>query len=169
MSAEHIHPFIRSLARTFQTMLQCEVSLGKLWSHAERAPLYDVTAVIGMTGKATGTVVVSFSQSLALKAAATMLLTETHEIDADVIDAVGELTNMIAGGAKAELPQWEMSLSTPSMVVGTPHTVRFPSHVHPVCMTLHTAWGPLALEVGLAIPKTAAQPSNKVLAEPVGR
>ncbi len=160
MSTETIQPFIRSLAHTFQTMLQCEVSLGKLWPHAERAPLYDVTAVIGLTGKATGTVVVSFSQSLALRAAAAMLLAETREIDADVIDAVGELTNMIAGGAKAKLPQWELSLSTPSMVVGSPHTVRFPSNVHPVCMTLHTAWGPLALEVGLAIPKSTPRSSE---------
>jgi len=79
-------------------------------------------------------------------------LAENAEINAEVVDAVGELTNMIAGGAKAELPQWEMSLSTPSVVVGSPYTIRFPSNIDPVCMTLQTEWGPMALEVGLAIP-----------------
>jgi chemotaxis protein CheX len=157
MNAQHIHPFIRSLAKTFQTMLQCRVSLGKLWPQAERAPLHEVTAVLGLTGKAAGTVVVSFSKPLALRAAAAMLLSEATEIDADVVDAVGELANMIAGGAKAELPQWEMSLSTPSVVVGSPYTIRFPSNVEPVCMTLDTDWGPMALEVGLAIPGAVTQ------------
>ncbi len=153
MQSQQIQPFIRSLGNTFKTMLQCPVRLGQLWPKPARAPLHEVTGVIGLSGKATGVVVVSFSESLAVRAAAAMLLREPVEVDDDVVDAVGELTNMIAGGAKAELPQWEMSLSTPSVVVGCPHSIRFPSSVEPVCISFDTDWGPLALEIGLAIPK----------------
>lgn len=149
MQTEHLQPFIRSLANTFHTMLQCKVALGTLWPRDRRAPLHEVTGVIGLSGKATGMVVVSFSEPLALRAAATLLLSETTEIDDDVTDAVGELTNMIAGGAKAELPEWELSVSLPSVVVGCPHSIRFPSNISPVCISFETDWGPLALEVGL--------------------
>ncbi len=136
-------------------MLQCPVRLGQLWPKSARAPLHEVTGVIGLSGKATGMVVVSFSETLALRSAAALLLADTWEIDDDVIDAVGELTNMIAGGAKAELPQWQMSLSTPSVIVGGAHTVRFPSTIDPVCMSFDTDWGPLALEIGLSVPSTS--------------
>jgi chemotaxis protein CheX len=155
MQAQHAQPFIRSLGNTFRTMLQCPVRLEQLWPKSARAPLHDVTGVIGLSGRATGMVVVSFSEQLALCATAALLLAEPVEIDDDVIDAVGELTNMVAGGAKAELPQWDMSLSTPSVIVGSGHTVRFPSSIDPLCISFDTDWGPLALEMGLAVPKPA--------------
>lgn len=150
MRVEYINPFIRSLQKTFQTMLGCEVHRGGLSLKQQRGAMHPVSGVIGLSGLAIGTVVLNLSEQLALKAASAMLMTETTEINADVIDAVGELTNMVAGAAKAELEEYHLQVSLPNVVTGTDHEIRFPSNVMPICVDFETPLGPLTLEVGLA-------------------
>jgi chemotaxis protein CheX len=150
MKAEHINPFIHALANTFKTMLNCEVKRGDLLLKEKAASLLDISGVIGLSGKTVGTVVLSLSESLAIKAASTMLMCELTEINDDVIDAVGELANMVAGSAKAELEEYELSVSLPNVVTGKNHEVRFPSQVQPICIPYSTPWGELKVEVGLA-------------------
>ncbi|NMC21947.1 MAG: chemotaxis protein CheX [Thermogutta sp.] len=150
MRAELINPFIASLSNTFQTMLSCRVRRGELSLKENRRSSHEISGVIGLTGKAVGTVILSLSREVALKAASTLLLAEMTEIDADVLDAVGELTNMVAGGAKAQLEVYELAVSLPNVITGKDHEVHFPSHVTPICIAFQTDWGPLALEVGLA-------------------
>lgn len=149
MRVEYINPFVKSLSVTFSTMLNCTATRGQLRLKKDMVPGFEISGVIGLSGKAVGTVVVSLSREVALKAAGAMLLVEATEIDNDVIDAVGEITNMVAGSAKAELAEYELSISLPSVITGRGHEVRFPSNVHPICVPFETPWGPLALEVGL--------------------
>ena len=150
MKAEYINPFMNALANTFQTMLDCETHRGELELKGHSTPLFDVSGIIGLSGNCVGMVVLSLSRQVALKATSVMLMTEATEIDDDVIDAVGELANMVAGGAKTELDQLDLSVSLPSVVTGEDHEVRFPSNVTPICIPYETAWGPLKVEVGLA-------------------
>jgi chemotaxis protein CheX len=79
-----------------------------------------------------------------------MLMCENTEINGDVVDAVGELTNMVAGGAKAKLAEYQLMVSLPNVITGRDHEVRFPSDVTPICVPFSTKWGALALEVGFA-------------------
>jgi chemotaxis protein CheX len=158
MRAEYINPFLTSLTTTFRTMLAIEASRGEMWLKADSAPLHEVSGVIGLSGKAVGSVVLSLSADLAKKSASHMLMTEIDEINDDVIDAVGELANMVAGAAKAQLEELEMSVSLPNVITGTNYAVRFPSDVKPICIPYTTDWGPLVLEVGLtpaAVPASA--------------
>jgi chemotaxis protein CheX len=150
MRVEYINPFIRSLDNAFMTMLGCEVSRGPITLKSDTTPNYDISGIIGLSGNAIGTVVVSLSREVALKVASTMLMCETTEIDADVVDAVGELANVVAGAAKAELEEYHMNASLPSVITGRNHVVRFPSNVTPICVPFTTKWGPLSLEVGFA-------------------
>lgn len=158
MRAEHINPFIGSLVNAFETMLNCEVRRGPLRLKGQGpAALYDISGVIGLSGKAVGTVVVSLSKEVALKATSIMLMSEATDINEDVVDAVGELTNMIAGAAKAKLEEYDLSISLPSVVTGQDHLLRFSSEVTPICVPFDTDWGPLVLEVGLeVVPEPAA-------------
>lgn len=149
MRVEFVNPFIKSLANTFDVMLQQKVTRGDLELKSNFCPLHPVSGIIGLSGKATGTVVLSLSEVVALKAASTMLMTELSVIDDDVTDAVGELVNMVTGGAKAELEAYNLSISLPGVVTGKNHSVNFPSKVTPICVPFSTEWGPLALEVGL--------------------
>ena len=153
MQVEYINPFIQSLTNVFRTMLNCELERKSLSLKDNTSPTYEVTGVIGLTGKASGAVVLSLSRSVSFKVVETLLDVEVNEINADVVDALGELTNMVAGGAKAELSNYEMSLRMPSMITGRNHAIKFPSSIRPICVGFGTPWGPLSLEVGLDIPK----------------
>ncbi len=150
MQVEHINPFVAALKNTFKTMLSCEARRGNLAVKQNSRAAHDVSGVIGLSGKAVGTVVVSFSTQVALKAASTMLLTEATQINDEVLDAVGELTNMVAGGAKAELEEYKLMVSLPNVITGPAHEVHFPSEVTPISIAFDTDWGPISLEVGLA-------------------
>lgn len=152
MQAEHINPFIKALDNTFQTMLGCKVNRGSLYlktAAADKGP-YEICGIIGLSGMAVGTVVLSLERNVALKAASSMLMTEAKEVDDDVLDAVGELANMVAGAAKAELEEYRLSVSLPNVITGTDHDVHFPSNVEPICVPFECPWGALVLEVGLA-------------------
>ena len=149
MKAEHINPFLRSIANTFKTMLSCDLKRGEVSLKKQRSLEYPISGVIGLTGKAVGTVVINLSEAVALNAASTMLMFECTEVNDDVIDAVGEIANMVAGAAKAELGEYDLSLSLPNVVTGAKHDICFPSSATPICVPFECKWGSLQLEVGL--------------------
>jgi chemotaxis protein CheX len=150
MKAEYINPFMTSLANAFETMLSCPVHRGQLALKTAETPVFEVSGVIGLSGKAVGTVVLSLSREVAVKAASTMLMMDATDLNSDVVDAVGELTNMVAGAAKAELEEYKLSISLPNVILGLGHEIHFPSNVTPIYVPYTCEWGPLAIEVGLA-------------------
>ncbi|QDU25710.1 CheY-P phosphatase CheX [Anatilimnocola aggregata] len=156
MRADYINPFISALVNTFETMLSCQLTRGPLYLRGHETQLHDVSGVIGLSGHAQGTVVLSLEKQVALQAAATLLLCETTELNDDVVDAVGELTNMVAGSAKAKLEEYQLSISLPSVILGAGHLVRFPSDVTPICVPFTCPWGALKIEVGLTDMRSSA-------------
>lgn len=153
MQVEFINPFIKSTKNTFKTMLNCSITRDKLVLVDQVAGPYHISGVIGMSGRAQGSVVVSFSEQVAIQASAAMLMMDLNEFDGlndDVTDAVGEIANMIAGSAKAEMEEYQLSISLPTVVVGTPPDIRFPSEVKPIAVTFQCPWGQMALQVGFA-------------------
>ena len=64
----------------------------------------DVTGMIDLvSAKNSGSIAISFTKPVALEIARRMLGLEADVSDAEVKDLVGEITNMMAGGAKAKL------------------------------------------------------------------
>ena len=151
MQAEHINPFLRAVTNTFATMFDCGVRRGAMTLVNSEVKSFPISGVIGLSGKAVGTVVINLSEEVALKAASAMLMMEMTEVDDDVIDAVGEMANMIAGQAKAELEEHDMSVSLPTVITGKGHELRFPSDAKPIAVEFDTDFGPLRLEVGLEL------------------
>ena len=149
MKPEYINPFILSTVEVFSTMLDCQLTRGKLSLHANFNPEHDISGIIGLTGRASGTVVVSLEAAVALGAAVAMLGEAPDSINADVIDLTGELTNMIAGKAKADLEQLEMSLAIPTVITGRNHVISFGSSAQTICIPYTCRWGKLTVEVGI--------------------
>ncbi len=151
MRVEYINPFVTALSNTFKTMLDCEVHRGVpyLRGSEKQPPNKDICGVIGLSGKMVGMCVVGLSKSVAVKAASHLLMMECDEITTDVTDAVGEIANMVAGGAKAQLEEHELRISLPSVIVGENYQVRFPSTSPPICIPFECDWGEILLEVGL--------------------
>jgi chemotaxis protein CheX len=149
VKVEYINPFVSSTVSVFETMLSCQLSRQPLQAKDHVQPEHEISGIIGLSGKASGIVVLSVSRDVALAATESMLGERPAGIDADVADVIGELTNMIAGSAKAKLAQLEMSVGLPTVITGRNHIVNFPPKTTPLCIPFLASWGPLCLEVSL--------------------
>lgn len=149
MKAEYINPFVCAAVDVFSTMLECELKRGQLSLNVNFQPAHEISGIIGLSGKASGTVVVSVDREVALSATEKMLGVRPADVDADVIDAIGEVTNMIAGKAKTGLEHLSMHLALPTVITGKNHVVRFGSNAQTICIPYTCDWGGLSVEVGL--------------------
>jgi chemotaxis protein CheX len=149
IKTEYINPFIESVTTVFRTMLSLEVRRGKLYVKDGFQPSLEITGVIGLSGTAKGSVLLGVSKSVAMTATEILLGEKVTAIDHNVVDAVGELTNMIVGAAKAKLESLNMSMGLPTVVVGKNHTVVFPTGIHPIGIPFESDAGAFCLEVSL--------------------
>jgi len=156
MKVEYINPFLRSAITVFRTMLGCELRRARPFVKKGSWPEHEVSGIIGLSGKAKGTVVLSLSREAALNAAEAMLEERPAELNSDVTDAVAELTNIIAGRAKSQLEHLEMTISLPTIITGKHHCVEFPKDVTPICIPFESDWGIVAVDVGLVDEPAAA-------------
>jgi chemotaxis protein CheX len=80
-----------------------------------------ISAVIGLAGALSGSLVLHTSGAAAMRIAERMTGIETSQVDAMVRDAVGEVCNMVAGAWKGFDPALASGclLSTPTVVAGT--------------------------------------------------
>ncbi len=149
MKVEYINPFITSTRSAFATMLGVEVTRGDVAAKRDHQPHHEISGIITLSGKATGTVVLSVDRKVALSITEKMLGERPLRIDAYVIDAIGEMANIVAGGAKAHLDKYELRVSLPRVIVGKSHIIDFPSGSTPITIPFRSEWGPVAIEVGL--------------------
>jgi chemotaxis protein CheX len=149
MKVEFINPFLTSAVSVFNTMLGVALTRDEPFLKENTQPNHEVSGIIGLSGKAKGMVVLSMSREVALSAAGIMLGERPKEINADVSDAVGELTNMIAGAAKAQLEYLKMDVSLPTVITGKTHCIEFPKKAMPICIPFDCKWGSVAVEVGI--------------------
>lgn len=157
MDPAYITPFVSSISNVFETMLQLPVSVGTPGIKSEATPTYDVSGIIGMTGDVEGTVVLSFPTATAERAVGLftgMELAADHE---DFADAIGELVNMVSGGAKAQFDGKEVGISTPTVIVGSGHNVYGRKSMTTIEIPCTCDIGQFNVEVSLLLP--AATPA----------
>jgi chemotaxis protein CheX len=147
MDVRYVNPFIASVRNVFKTMLTTEVSVSKPVVKDRHEGFADVSAVIGLSGDATGCVVLSFPMSTAVTAASKFAgtqMTPTHE---DFSDALGELANMVAGQAKASLDGLNLNISLPTVIVGREHVVTQSKMAPRLALPCDSALGRFCVEV----------------------
>jgi len=149
MKVEYINPFLESAISVFGTMIECDLKRQPPFLKQGTQPQHEISGIIGLSGHAIGTVVLGLDREVAIQATEVLLQERPDTINDDVRDAIGELTNMIAGGAKAKLEQLELSVSLPNILTGKNHCIEFPQGAPAICIPFACAWGTLAVEVGL--------------------
>lgn len=126
MNVEFINPFISSLLNVLSTMAQTSLTPGKPQLKKNEVAKGDVSGLIGMVGPQTkGSLSITFDGDLALTVMERMLGERPAGINEEVTDMVGEITNMVAGGAKNLLGDkgYEFDMATPVVVSGKEHTI----------------------------------------------
>jgi chemotaxis protein CheX len=130
MNVEFINPFINALINVIDVMGHTELTYEKPRIKKNDVAMGDVSGLIGMVGSKTkGSLSITFEKSLALRIMQRMVGDKLEEIDEEITDMVGEITNMVSGGAKLELSKkgYEFDMATPMVVSGTNHTI---DHIH---------------------------------------
>src|SRR5579871_1456906 len=108
-------------AEVFSTMLASDLHFTKSFLDKGLGPPVDgVICLLGMAGQWTGTGMVSCSAEFACRIASQMLMSEYSVVDADVLDAVAEVANMILGNVKTALEGelGPMGMSIPTAIFG---------------------------------------------------
>lgn len=126
MRVEFVNPFLVSLIDVMTTMAQIEPKPSKpRLKHGDRAP-GAVTGVINMTGEsACGSLAISFEKRVIFNIAKRMLNEEYSTINDEVTDLVGEITNMVTGGAKRLLGDkgYSFDMTQPAVMAGDSHRI----------------------------------------------
>lgn len=160
MDVRYINPFVDSICNTFETMCSTKVEVGKPSLNASNHPKADVSGVIGFSGDAAGCVVLQFDFEVAAKVAsafAQITITPEHP---DFADAIGELANMVAGGAKSKFEGLSINISLPNVIVGENHSVS-PSRTSPrLVIPCTTDLGAFQVEIGMELQKAAGAKSQ---------
>ena len=120
MEERYVNPFIVGAKHVFKTMLDIDLVHQDPFARSDRKTTADVTGVMGFTGDRRGTMSVSMSASSALTIYAKLLNEKLSDVTPEIIDAVGELTNIISGQARKELEREELHLiaHVPMVFVG---------------------------------------------------
>lgn len=126
MKAEFINPFLESIINVLDTMANVKASAGKPQRKEEDIAHGDVTGVVGMASEQVkGSLAITFTSSAIFDIARRMLGEEVTEVNTTVTDLVGEITNMVTGGAKKVLAEqgYDFDMAIPSVVAGKNHRI----------------------------------------------
>ncbi len=108
-------------ADVLSTMLELEATPGQsVVVKEETEPSSGLVSLIGLAGAWAGTGSLACSGTLACSLASHLLGSPCETVNEEVLDAVGEITNMILGNVKTMLEEkvGPMGLSTPTVIFG---------------------------------------------------
>ncbi len=154
MDPTFIIPFIKSAKNVFETMFQMPLECGTPSIKTEASASYDVSAIIGFAGEVEGSVVLSFPEAIARRVVTLFVGSEVTSKE-ELSDAVGELVNMIAGGAKAQFTSKKVNISCPSVVIGPGHIVHGKKDMVTVMIPATCDCGQFSIEIAMR-PSTGA-------------
>ncbi|MDE7169864.1 MAG: chemotaxis protein CheX [Mucispirillum sp.] len=104
-------------------MEQCfylEMEKGKPYLSHSDINIKHLSAAIKISGDHKGAFIIALSEKDAKKMASMLILEEKRFLDKDVMDAMGEIINMISGSAKSRLADmaFKFKLNVPAFVLG---------------------------------------------------
>lgn len=149
MKVEYINPFLRATQHVLKTMAFTDAIAGKPYVKKDQIAGGDVSGIIGITGETDGSLSISFSESCICFVVSNMFGETIKELNKEVEDAVGEITNMISGDARRELAEQGMSLqgAIPTVVSGKDHRVKHMAKGPSIAIPFSTKAGHFVVEV----------------------
>jgi len=150
MNADIINPFLSSVVNVLSTMAMLKVYPEKPSIKNDNISKGDVSGVIGMTTKTiNGSMAITFPASVVFDIVNKMLGETVNEVNDTVTDLVGELTNMIVGGAKAQLEEkgYDVGMATPVVVTGVNHEIIHKAQGQKILMPFNCDAGKFYVEV----------------------
>lgn len=176
MDAHYARAFVNAARRICSEMLDLETTVLTPRILTCHAPRHYITGVINLSGDRECTVSIGFDRMVAVRATEFLLGNRPSKVNAQVVDAVGELTNQIAGVARQNLLPLSLAVSIPQVICGISQSIPFPRECQRVSVPMASIWGNLAIDFGFAAnkfqpgeqqteEKTSPEPASEKLVE----
>lgn len=133
VDAAAIHAVDESIVEFFETMLGGEVTKCQPRARSGEDPSptslqQAISAVVGISGDMTGTICLSMNESVAFAIVRELIGDECETIDQTVVDGIGEVGNIVVGGAKRRLGElMKLQMSLPTVVLANHEGLLFPA------------------------------------------
>ena len=141
-------PVLESAAREiFEVMLGQKLTRGA----ADPPVVADVTVMVGFSGQTRGIFGLHCTAATACRVASVLLGGTADEFDERVLDAVGEVANMVAGSFKSKVPELGENcvLSVPTVISGVDYHLHSQSAGEHMELSLYFEGSPLWLTLDL--------------------
>lgn len=151
MNVAYINPFIESTVRSLDMMAGIQAEKIGLSVKEDLITSFDISAIIGLTGETSGSIIISVPEKLACRIASNMLMEEIGSMNQAVQDAIGEIGNIVVGDARRMLIQegFQLNISIPTVVMGKGHTISRSGDVPCIAIPFRTEHGEFEVNVGL--------------------
>ncbi len=166
MDVKYINPFLHGTGEVLIKMASLRVAAGKPYAKTGDTAPGDISGIIGITGDAVGSLAISFTEGCICSIVSSMFGELHLTIDKEVIDAVGELTNMISGAARRRLEGEGLVLyaAIPTVVFGKEHTLKHILNNPSLVIPFETDGGTFYVDVCLtSVKKRPAQSSTPIV------
>ncbi len=149
MDVKIINPFINATINVLKTMAFMTVEAGTPYLKKDYTAEGDVTGIIGITGEVNGSVSVTFDEGSILQIVSNMFGEDMKELNSEIADAVGEISNMISGQARKDLEEEGkvFQAAIPSVITGKNHVIRHITNGPRVAIPFTTGDGNFTIEV----------------------
>ncbi len=134
MQDEMIAKLIEATNEVFETMVFQNLDTGIPIEGEALRPRSNVVGTVGFAGSRSGLVAFYSTMSTATTIAGKMLGIEPAQVNGEMVDAIGEITNMIAGSFRTKMAKegdaW--AISVPTVTVGSDFYTKYVTDVRRV-------------------------------------
>ncbi len=149
MKAKYINPFLKAAINLFREYLGVSVKDQQPFVNTNPYALDEISSIIGLAGETIGAIVLTFSRETAIRMISKFSGHTYIAVTADVIDGVGELTNILAGNAKQDLLEFRIEISLPGVVIGKNSHINWPKGIPVITIPFESEYGTFSLNVSL--------------------
>ncbi len=107
MDAGLVNPFIEGTLHILDTTAFVKVKPKSPFLKKNRESMGDITGVLEISGDLSGSAAISFSEQSILGVVSAMFGEDMTEINEEINDAVGEISNMVAGHVTTKLAEMD--------------------------------------------------------------
>ncbi|NDC37318.1 MAG: chemotaxis protein CheX [Proteobacteria bacterium] len=141
-----------SVQEVLATMTMTKVEMGAPAESSAAEIVGEVTGIVGLVGpNSNGTLILSFERDTILQMLENMFGEKFPTLNTEVLDAIGEITNIVCGDLKRRLSAhgFEIAMATPTVVHGTSVRIREKGNRESVSIPFSTSAGRFLVETNL--------------------
>lgn len=152
MDAGLIDRIAAAVREIFSTMVMMDISMGPATDRGMDMHRASVTGMVGLAGTRRGVLAIHTPDAVAMAITANFLGAAVTAINDDVLDAIGEVSNMLGGSVKSILDEGGngIQLSLPSIIYGEEYSFQQHTEYEVLSLPFSGAAGEFQVEIQLA-------------------